>query len=233
MDDLSSAVIVTPIQHCNAAHFGRKFLENVLLCVGITGIVVVDADSKFRDVFQKMCAALNIRWIPLARGNHKGLKVERFHRFLNKNVKAECRRRDTNKIFVEAALMAAYAWNSAPTDDSDITRSYVAFGVNFKFPMDVDLDQLPHLLEDNTAKAINRFISMITQLVKSAALSFNGSMTIVAQSTESESTQLANQFRSNEATASPFKHSIKATLLPIECRNWNGTQKDHLQSLKY
>lgn len=57
--------------------------------------------------------------------------------------------------------MAAYAWNSAPTDDSDITRSYVAFGVNFKFPMDVDLDQLPHLLEDNTAEAINRFISMI------------------------------------------------------------------------
>ena len=161
MDDLSSAVIVTPIQECNAAHFGRKFLENVLLRVGITGVVVVDADSKFRDVFQQMCAALKIRWVPLARGNHKGLKVERFHRFLNKNVKAECRRRGTNKVFPETALMAAYAWNSAPTDDSDITRSYVAFGVNFKFPMDVDLEQLPHLLGNDTAEAINRFISQI------------------------------------------------------------------------
>lgn len=54
--------------------------------------------------------------------------------------------------------VAAYAWNSAPTDDSDITRSYVAFGLNFRFPMDADLDELPPLLGSDTASAIHRFI---------------------------------------------------------------------------
>lgn len=163
MDDLSSAVIVTTIQEHNSAHFGRRFLENVLLRTGITGVVVVDADSKFRDVFQQMCAALRIRWVPLARGNHKGLRVERFHRFLNKLVTAECRRRGTNQVFPETCHTAAYAWNSAPTDDSDITRSYVAFGLNFKFPMDVDLDHLQPLLGNESAAAIARYITQTDQ----------------------------------------------------------------------
>ena len=163
MDDLSSAVIVTTIKEFTAAHFARRFLENVLLRVGVTGVVVVDADSKFRDLFQQMCAALKIRWISVARGNHKGLRVERFHRFLNKVVTNECRHRGTNQVFPETCHVAAYAWNSAPTEDSDITRSFVAFGLNFRFPMDIDLEKLPKLIGPDSATAVHRYLHGIAQ----------------------------------------------------------------------
>ena len=59
-------------------------MEEVDLSFGMTAVIVVDADIKFRSVFEYMCAAFKIHLSPLTLGNHKGLSVEKYHRFVNK-----------------------------------------------------------------------------------------------------------------------------------------------------
>ena len=56
-------------------------MEQVFLYFGMVAVTVVDADSKFLGGFIAMCNALDIRFWPLSRGNHKGLGVEKYHRF--------------------------------------------------------------------------------------------------------------------------------------------------------
>ena len=59
-------------------------MEQVVLSFGMVLVVVVDADSKFLNLFQDMCQRQDFIFLPLARGNHKGNSVEKYHRFLNK-----------------------------------------------------------------------------------------------------------------------------------------------------
>ena len=56
----------------------------VVSTFGLVAVVVVDTDSKFRSVFEEMCRSLKLTFWSLARGNHKGLSVEKYHWFLNK-----------------------------------------------------------------------------------------------------------------------------------------------------
>ena len=84
MCDLTQFVISNVVENPNAALLAKSFMDNVVLTFGICSVVVVDSDSKFMDVFEEMCSKLNIVFWSLSRGNHKGLSVERYHRFLNK-----------------------------------------------------------------------------------------------------------------------------------------------------
>ena len=59
-------------------------MEQVVLSFGMVAVIIVDTDSKFLGVFEAMCTALDIELWPLARGNYKGLLVEKYHRFINK-----------------------------------------------------------------------------------------------------------------------------------------------------
>ena len=47
-------------------------------------VVVVDTDSKFLALFEEMCNALGLKLWEFSRCNHKGLSIERYHKFLNK-----------------------------------------------------------------------------------------------------------------------------------------------------
>lgn len=123
-------------------------------------MVVVNDDNKFCDLFESMCNALGLKFQPLAKGNHKAKKVERFNRFLNKVVTIETNNCDTNQVFPEAAHVAAYAWNSVPINGTDIVRSYPAFGLIFWFPMDVELGFLPTPTSDNAA-AVTRYLKSV------------------------------------------------------------------------
>ena len=79
MCDLAQFVISTIITNPNSTELARLFMEQVLLSYGMCSVVVVDAESKFQATFKDMCAKLNIMFWPLARGNHKGLSVERYN----------------------------------------------------------------------------------------------------------------------------------------------------------
>ena len=70
-----------------------------------------------------MCKSLIINCNILAKRNHKGLRVENFHRPINKAITIAEENWGTTDIFVVAGVAVEYAWNSSPIDGTDILHS--------------------------------------------------------------------------------------------------------------
>ena len=143
MCDLTQFVISIPVADTTAVNLAELFVEQVILTYGMCAVIVVDDGSNFKGVFESMCKILDITLWTLARGNHKGNSVERFHRFLNKTQTIAGASVGTHCIFRRNAKLSAYAWNSAPIDDTDIVRSIPAIGREFRFPLDTKLCDKP------------------------------------------------------------------------------------------
>ncbi len=62
--------------------------------------------------------------------------VEHVNWYLNKGLHIMCNERDSVRVALEAILLLLYAWNSCPVPGSDISRSLVAVGREFAFPID-------------------------------------------------------------------------------------------------
>ena len=152
MCDLTQFIISSIAKSTTAESLATLFMEEVVLSFGMVAILVVDADSRFLGAFEAMCKILRITFWPLARGNHKGLGVEKFHRFLNKTQAIAGQDRDNHEVFLQNTKTSQYAWNSAPIDDTDVMRSVAALGREFRFPMDTELIETPVLnSKDNSA----------------------------------------------------------------------------------
>ena len=149
MCDLTQFVISILVSDARAEVLAKLFMEQVVFSFGMVAVVVVDADSKFLSVFKDMCEKLDFIFWPLARGNHKGNSVEKYHRFLNKTQTIVSAEVGTHHSFVENCKTSQYAWNSAPIDDTDIPRSLAAVGRHFKFPLDVKLSPNPTLNDED------------------------------------------------------------------------------------
>ena len=128
MCDLTQFVISSIVKNINAEILSKTFMEEVALSFGMKAVIVVDADSKFRGIFEETCTALKIHLWPLARGNHKGLTVERYHGFLNKTQTITRQDRGTHLSILQNAKTSQYAWNSAQIDNTDMTRILAAVG---------------------------------------------------------------------------------------------------------
>ena len=81
---LDSIVISNVIFDPTAGSLAKLFMEQVVLSFGMVAVIVVDSDSKFKSLFEKVCSILKITFWPLARGNHKANSTERYHGFINK-----------------------------------------------------------------------------------------------------------------------------------------------------
>lgn len=75
--------------------------------------------------------------------------MERFHRFLNKAQTIASNDHDTVEVFAEASITAAYPWNSAPNDGTDIIRSIPTIGRELRFMLDIELQDLATLTANN------------------------------------------------------------------------------------
>ena len=97
----------------------KLFIENVVLSFGMLAVVVVDVDRIFLHICQNMCAALAIKLWPLSRSNHKGLRIEIYHRFLNKTQTFVGQNQGTHYYFIENTKTSQYTWNSAPIENTN------------------------------------------------------------------------------------------------------------------
>ena len=70
---------------------------------------ILDDGSTFKGVFTVMCKALNINYDILTKWNHRGLLVEKFHRFIKKAITITVEDRGTNSICLAAGIAAGYA----------------------------------------------------------------------------------------------------------------------------
>jgi hypothetical protein len=62
--------------------------------------------------------------------------VERINRYLNQGLCIMCSEQESNRVALEAILLLIYAWDSCPVPGTDISRSMVAVGREFAFPID-------------------------------------------------------------------------------------------------
>ena len=62
--------------------------------------------------------------------------------------------RGNTNIFVPTGIAAGYAWNSVPIDGTYTLRSIPAIGRELKFPLDINLNALPKLVQNNTNAAL-------------------------------------------------------------------------------
>jgi hypothetical protein len=91
----------------------------------------------FLDEFKDMCSLLKIPHHLSSKGNHNAIIVERFNKFLNSGMRIFTSERGTNRVFLEAVEMLCYAWNSAPVTGTDLSRSLLVVGRDFRFPIDI------------------------------------------------------------------------------------------------
>ena len=155
MCDMTQFVVVVPVPDETSATLAEYFMQHVLLKFGICHLLILDDGSPFKGVFTAMCKSLTINHDVLAKRNHKGLLVEKFHRFINKAITIAAEDRGTKDIFVAAGVSVEYAWNSSPIDGADILRSVPEIGRELRFPLDIDISALPPLVSNHAEPVVS------------------------------------------------------------------------------
>ncbi len=123
-----------PVTNPSATTFASAIMK-IILRYGFCHTVVLDKDSKFFGVCGESLDLLKINCHILSGGNHNPMLVKRLNRYLNKRLKIMVNERDSPRITLEALLLLIYAWNSCPVPGTNISRSLVAVGREFQFPI--------------------------------------------------------------------------------------------------
>lgn len=132
---MCSFACMEPVNLANAESFASALMK-IQLRFGLCHTVVLDKDSKFLGVFKESLELLQIHYHILSGDNHNPMMVERINRYLNKGLKIMTNERGSVRVAMESILLLLYAWNSCPIPGTDISRSLVAVGREFSFPID-------------------------------------------------------------------------------------------------
>jgi hypothetical protein len=132
---MSSFACMEPITNPSATTFASAIMK-ILLCYGFYHTAVLNKDTKFYGVCREALDLLQINCHALSGTNHNPMLVKRINCYLTKGMKIMCNERDSVRIANEAILLLLYAWNLCPVPGTDISRSLVAVGHEFAFPID-------------------------------------------------------------------------------------------------
>jgi hypothetical protein len=130
------------VNDMNSQGFSKAIMK-ICLTLGLPHTIVIDKDSKFRKTFEETMNLLGINLHVASGGNHDPVLTERFHVFANKSLSLFCNERDSIRVAAEGLQLCKYAWNSAPVVGTDISRSLVCVGREFKFPIEYTAN--PHV----------------------------------------------------------------------------------------
>jgi hypothetical protein len=136
------AIVGLGADDMNSNGFAKAIMK-ICLTLGLPHTIVIDKDSKLRKTFEATMLLLNINLHVASGGNHDPVLTERFHVFANKSLSLFCNERDSIRVAAEGLQLCKYAWNSAPTKGTDISRSLVCVGREFKFP--IEYTTSPHV----------------------------------------------------------------------------------------
>ena len=124
-----------PVAGANSTTFASAIMK-IQLRYGFCHTVVLDKDTKFFGVCREALDLLKINCHVLSGDNHNPMLVERLCRYFNKGLTIMCNERNSVRVALECLLLLLYAWNSCPVPGTDISRSLVAVGREFAFPID-------------------------------------------------------------------------------------------------
>jgi len=111
--------------------------SNFFVPFGLPRLVVVDADGLFTGNFREMCHTLLVPIDAVSKENHKAVRNECFHWYLNKVQCINTAAKEFMHQWKQGTLFTVYAWNAGPIDGTDITRSYAMVGRSFPFPINL------------------------------------------------------------------------------------------------
>ena len=98
MCHMTGFTAIEPLKDMNSTTFS-KAIYAIQLRYGLSHLLVVDADSKFKAEFLKTAELLKIELHQVARGNHDAIMVERW--FLNSSMLVFNNNRQSNWVFLE------------------------------------------------------------------------------------------------------------------------------------
>ena len=83
-------------------------------------LILVDAESVFVGIFRQILQSLGILVEQVFQENHKAIRNERFHQYLNKVEKIHTFNKASLHQWSLGTKFAAYRWNTVPVDGTDI-----------------------------------------------------------------------------------------------------------------
>jgi hypothetical protein len=126
----------------NSQGFSKAIME-ICLTLGLPHTIVVDKGSKFRKTLEDTMNLLGVKLHVASGGNHDPVLTEWFHIFTNKSLSLFCNERDSIRVAAKGLQLCKYAWNLAPVVGTDISRSLIWVGWEFKFPIEYTAN--PHV----------------------------------------------------------------------------------------
>jgi hypothetical protein len=164
MCHMTGFVAIEPLKELHSTSFS-KAVYAIQLRYGLSHLLIIDADSKFKGEFLKTAELLKMRLHPVAKGNHDAVLVECFNRFLNSSIIIFNNDHKLNRVFVEeGAMMCCYSWNSAPVTGTDLSRALLVLGREFHFPIDFTTQQ--HLTFNVPTSGIKRYAADMLDLLE-------------------------------------------------------------------
>ena len=139
---MTSFVATGEVFAVTAEESARVIMTRFFCVYGIPKLIILDQDSAFKDILVSTCDLLQVKHHTVTRGNHKAILCERFHRYLNKVERIHAADCETLSQWYKGHALAAYAWNAAPIDGINVTRSFAAIGREFPFMLDVNLESV-------------------------------------------------------------------------------------------
>ena len=137
--------------------------------VGLPRLVILDADSRFAGTFKATLELLRIPVEAVSRENHKAIRNENFHRYLNKVERINTADVGSLWRWKQGVLFAMYAWNASPADGTDVPRSLAAIGREFPFPVDLS-EPTPRSITSEGQHALDHFEAASPLLFKQREL---------------------------------------------------------------
>jgi len=154
-----------PISRPSAKTFASEIMK-ILLRYGICVTAVLEKDSKFFGICSEALDLLQINCHVLSSANHNGMLVEQVNRYLNKGLKIICTECGSVRIAEEAILLFLYAWNSCPVLGTNISRSFVAVGQEYVFPIDYSTKK--HWELTSTPAAVTSYSKTLAQYLQAS-----------------------------------------------------------------
>jgi hypothetical protein len=85
MCHMTGFVAIEPLKELHSTSFS-KAVYAIQLRYGLSHLLIIDADSKFKGEFLKTAELLKMHLHPVAKGNHDAVLVKCFNRFLNSSI---------------------------------------------------------------------------------------------------------------------------------------------------
>ena len=150
-------IVFVPVPDESSVILASCFMQYVLMKFDLCHLVSLDDGTPFKGAFIAMCQALNLNYNVLAKRKHKGISVEHFYRLFNKSMTIAAEEHGTTSILVPAGIVAGYALNCAPIDGTYILCSIPAISQELKFPLDINLNAMPKLVQNNANSVLEYF----------------------------------------------------------------------------